>query len=142
MTAPQQFPRLGASACVFRDGRVLIVQRGKEPGRGIWSLPGGHVELGETALAAAQRELGEETGIAADLDHLVGLFDIVRRDDQGAVTLHYAIACYAGHWRSGEAAAAGDAMAVRWLARDELSGLAFAPHVRQAIERARVLLKL
>ncbi len=142
MTAPQQFPRLGASACVFRDGRVLIVQRGKEPGRGIWSLPGGHVEPGETALAAAQRELGEETGIAADLDHLVGLFDIVRRDDQGAVTLHYAIACYAGHWRSGEAAAAGDAMAVRWVVPDELSGLAFAPHVRQAIERARVLLRL
>lgn len=142
MTAPQQLPRLGASACVFRDGRVLIVQRGKAPGRGIWSLPGGHVEPGETAMAAAQRELGEETGIAANLDHLVGLFDIVRRDAAGTVTLHYAIACYAGHWRSGEAEAASDALAVRWVAPDELSGLAFAPHVKDAIGRAWVLLNL
>jgi len=142
MTAPQQFPRLGASACVFRDGRVLIVQRGKEPGRGIWSLPGGHVESGETALAAAQRELGEETGIAADLAQLVGLFDIIRHDDQGLVTLHYAIACYAGHWRSGEAEAAGDAQAARWASPTELSGLAFAPHVQDAIARARLLLSI
>ena len=142
MSTQQQFPRLGASACVFRDGRVLIVQRGKEPGRGIWSLPGGHVEPGETALEAAQRELGEETGIAADLAQLVGLYDIVRRGDQGAVTLHYAIACYAGHWASGEAAAAGDAMAVRWVLPEEMPGLAFAPHVKDAIGRARTLLKL
>jgi 8-oxo-dGTP diphosphatase len=142
MSVPQQFPRLGASACVFRDGRVLIVQRAKPPAQGIWSLPGGHVEPGETALAAAQRELGEETGIAAHLEHLVGLFDIIRRDDQGAVTLHYAIACYAGLWRSGEAAAASDAMAVRWVRPTELSGLAFAPHVTEAIGRARTLLNL
>ncbi len=142
MSVPQQFPRLGASACVFRDGRVLIVQRAKPPAERLWSLPGGHVEPGETALAAARRELGEETGIAADLDHLVGLFDIVRRDEAGAVTLHYAIACYAGHWRSGEAAAAGDALAVRWVGLAELSGLALAPHVKDAIGRARTLLNL
>jgi len=142
MTAAQQLPRLGASACVFRDGRVLIVQRGKEPGRGIWSLPGGHVEPGETALEAAQRELGEETGIAADLAQLVGLYDIIRRDAAGAVTLHYAIACYAGLWASGEAVAAGDAMAARWVSPAEMPGLAFAPHVKDAIGRARTLLNL
>ncbi len=142
MSTSQQFPKLGASACVFRDGRVLIVQRAKPPARGIWSLPGGHVEPGETALAAAQRELGEETGIAAHLEHLVGLFDIIRRDDQGAVTLHYAIACYAGHWLSGEAEAASDALAARWVLPAELSGLAFAPHVKDAIGRARILLNL
>lgn len=140
MSTQQQFPRLGASACVFRDRRVLIVQRGKEPGRGIWSLPGGHVEPGETALAAARRELGEETGIVAQLEHLVGLYDIIRRDAAGAVTLHYTIACYAGHWASGEATAAGDAMAARWVLPEEMPGLAFAPHVNDAIARARLLL--
>jgi ADP-ribose pyrophosphatase YjhB (NUDIX family) len=142
MSIPQQFPKLGASACVFRDGRVLIVQRAKPPAERLWSLPGGHVEPGETARAAAQRELGEETGIAADLEHLVGLFDIIRRDDKGVVTLHYAIACYAGRWRSGEAAAASDALAVRWARLAELSGLALAPHVKDAIGRARMLLNL
>jgi ADP-ribose pyrophosphatase YjhB (NUDIX family) len=142
MSVPQQFPRLGASACVFRDGRVLIVQRAKPPAERLWSLPGGHVEPGETALAAAQRELGEETGIAAHLEHFVGLFDIIRRDDKGAVTLHYAIACYAGLWRSGEAEAAGDALAVRWVLPAELSGLASAPNVKEAIGRARLLLNI
>lgn len=142
MSTQQQFPRLGASACVFRDGRVLIVQRGKPPGLGMWSLPGGHVEPGETARGAALRELGEETGVTADLQHLVGLYDIVRRDEAGAVTLHYAIACYAGHWLSGEAAAAGDAQAARWTSRTEMSGLAFAPHVEAAIGRARKLLNI
>jgi 8-oxo-dGTP diphosphatase len=142
MRAPQQFPRLGASACVFRDGQVLIVQRTQPPAEKLWSLPGGHVEPGETALAAAQRELGEETGITARLDHLVGIFDIVRRDVKGEVTLHYAIACYAGLWRSGEAEAAGDALAVRWVLPAELSGLAFAPNVTEAIGCARLLLNI
>ena len=142
MGVPQQFPRLGASACVFRDGRALIVRRAQPPAQGTWSLPGGHVEAGETALAAAQRELVEETGIAAHLEYLVGLFDIIRRDDKGAVTLHYAIACYAGLWRSGEAKAASDALAVRWVLPADLSGLAFAPHVKDAIGRARLLLSI
>jgi ADP-ribose pyrophosphatase YjhB (NUDIX family) len=142
MSIAQQFPRLGASACVFRDGRVLIVQRAKPHAEGMWSLPGGHVEPGETALAAAQRELGEETGIAADLEHLVGLFDIIRRDDAGAVALHYVIACYAGRWRCGEAEAASDALAVRWVLPAELPDLAFAANVKEAIGRARTLLGL
>ncbi len=60
----QQFPRLGASACVWKAGKVLLVQRAKAP-VGLWSLPGGQVEWGETALAAAERELLEETGITA-----------------------------------------------------------------------------
>ncbi len=142
MSVPQQFPRLGASACVFRDGQVLIVQRGKPPAQALWSLPGGHVEPGETALAAAQRELGEETGVTAHLEHLAGIFDIIQRDDGGAVTLHYAIACYAGLWRSGQAEAAGDALAVRWVSPAELSSLTFAPNVTEAIRRARMLLNL
>ena len=88
MTVPLQFPRLGASACVFRDGLVLAVQRAKPPLAGIWSLPGGHVELGETTRQAALRELREETGVEADLTRLAGIFDVIRRGTDG--TLRYA----------------------------------------------------
>ena len=137
MTLSQQLPRLGASACVWRDGQVLLIQRAKSP-LGLWSLPGGQVEFGESALAAAQRELLEESGIRADLTEFVGLYEIIRETP----AFHYAIACYCGHWISGEASASSDALAVRWVSPSELYHLDFVPNVLEAIARTRVLLKL
>ena len=136
MTAAQQFPRLGASACVWKDGQVLLIQRAKPPA-GLWSLPGGHVEFGETALAAARRELMEESGITADLTEFVGLFEIIREKP----LFHYAIACYCGFWTSGEARASTDALAAAWVSPAELHDFDFAPNVREAIARAQALMK-
>ncbi len=135
MTDPQQFPRLGASACVWKDGKVLLIQRAKPP-FGLWSLPGGHVEFGETALAAAERELMEESGITADLAEFVGLYEIIREKP----LFHYAIACYGGMWRSGEARASSDALEARWVGPSEFDSLDFAPNVREAIAQAQALL--
>jgi ADP-ribose pyrophosphatase YjhB (NUDIX family) len=137
MTHVQQFPKLGASACVWKDGKVLLIQRAKPP-LGLWSLPGGHVEFGETAVAAAERELLEESGVTADLTAFIGLYEVIL--DKPA--FHYAIACYGGMWRSGEAQASSDALEARWLAPAELDSLDFAPNVREAIARARTLLGL
>jgi 8-oxo-dGTP diphosphatase len=137
MTSTQQIPRLGASACVWKDGKVLLIQRAKPP-LGLWSLPGGHVEFGETALAAAERELLEESGVTADLTEFVGLYEIIMEKP----LFHYAIACYGGVWRSGEAHAASDVLEARWIAPAELDSLDFAPNVREAIARARTLLGL
>jgi 8-oxo-dGTP diphosphatase len=137
MIDPQQFPRLGASACVWKDGKVLLVQRSKPP-LGLWSLPGGHVEFGETALAAAERELMEESGVTADLTAFVGLYEIILEKP----LFHYAIACYGGLWSSGEAQASSDALEARWLAPAELDSLDLAPNVREAIARAWILLGL
>lgn len=139
MAHDQQFPRLGVSACVWRGPHVLIIQRRKPPLSGTWSLPGGHVEVGETVHEAARRELREETGIEAELDRLVGLYDLIRRDALGAVSVHYAIACFAGTWRSGEAAAASDALTVEWVDPDRLGNRPFTPNVREAIAEARRL---
>jgi 8-oxo-dGTP diphosphatase len=135
MTPTQQFPRLGASACVWKDGKVLLVQRAKPP-LGLWSLPGGHVEFGETAVAAAERELMEESGVTADLTEFVGLYEIIRKKPP----FHYAIACYGGLWRAGEAKASSDALDARWVAPADLDSLDFAPNVREAIARAQGLL--
>ena len=60
-------PILAASVAVFRDGRVLIARRARSPLRGLYSLPGGAVEVGETLRQAALRELAEEVGVAADI---------------------------------------------------------------------------
>ncbi|HUQ37644.1 MAG TPA: NUDIX hydrolase [Aestuariivirga sp.] len=135
MTPTQQFPKLGASACVWKDGKVLLIQRAKPP-LGLWSLPGGHVEFGETAVAAAARELLEESGVTADLTAFIGLYEIIREKP----AFHYAIACYGGVWRSGEARAASDALDARWAAPSEFDSVDFAPNVREAIAKAKTLL--
>jgi 8-oxo-dGTP diphosphatase len=137
MPALQQFPKLGASACVWKDGKVLLVQRAKPP-LGLWSLPGGRVEFGETALAAAERELMEESGITANLTTFIGFYEIILEKP----SFHYAIACYGGMWRTGEAHAASDVLDARWVAPAEFDSLDFAPNVREAIARARTLLGL
>jgi ADP-ribose pyrophosphatase YjhB (NUDIX family) len=140
MSPAPHFPKLGASACVWREGRVLIVQRGKPPLVGVWSLPGGAVEPGETAMAAASRELAEETGVTAKLEKLVDLVDIIRHGPDGNLAFHYAVACYTGHWISGEPAPASDAQAARFAEVSELDGLRMTEGTPAIIRRARELL--
>lgn len=127
-------PRLGASASIWRDGRVLLVKRAKPPF--LWAFPGGHVEFGETAEAAALRELAEETGVSAKLVQLVGLYDIIRREPP----LHYVIACFCGHWLAGEARPESDVSEAGWFLPEETRSLALAPNIASAMERARLLL--
>lgn len=142
MARPLQFPKLGVSACIWHQGRVLIVQRAKAPLAGIWSLPGGHVEAGERVKEAALRELHEETGIKARLDHLVGIYDLIRRDQGGLIEVHYAIACFAGPWTDGVAKAASDALSIEWADPDLLADRDFTPGVAEAIARARELMTI
>ena len=133
------FPILGASACVWKDGKVLLVQRGKPPLTDTWYFPGGQVELGETALAAAHRELREETGVTADLASLAGIYDVIRRDATGAVALHYAIACYWGEWREGKPRPASDALAARWIGPADFDALNVDGNIREIIEHTHAL---
>jgi 8-oxo-dGTP diphosphatase len=133
----QQLPKLGASACVWRAGQVLLIQRAKPP-VGLWSLPGGHVEFGETARAAAERELLEETGVVANLPEFVGLYEIIRASS----SLHFAVACYCGTWHSGEPVAASDALNAQWFPPSQLYHLDFVPHVLDAIARSQILMKI
>lgn len=59
-----------------RDGRVLLVRRGHEPAAGLWSLPGGRVEPGETDQQAVVREILEETGLVVECGHLLGRVEL------------------------------------------------------------------
>ncbi|MBB4303924.1 ADP-ribose pyrophosphatase YjhB (NUDIX family) [Rhodobium orientis] len=115
------FPRLAASIAVWRGDEVLLVQRKKPPLAGVWSLPGGHVEPGETVAAAALRELGEETSVTAEVLGLVDIVDVIRRDRGGALEAHYAIASFCGRYVDGTAAPLDDAAAIRWTGFDALS---------------------
>lgn len=125
-----------ASACVWRNGRVLLARRGKTLGKGTWAFPGGKLERGETALAAAHRELLEETGISADLREMIGEFRIATPQATFLIT------SFTGLHVSGEAVAASDSDAVAWVTPDELSDYPLAPNISAAIRRAKALLML
>jgi 8-oxo-dGTP diphosphatase len=120
MDGDSQAPRLTVSACVWRGDRFLLVERGKEPNRGLWSLPGGSVDFGETLADAAARELREETAVEADLRHLVDVVEAIRHDDMGRPSRHYVIAVLGGPWRAGEPVAGDDAAEAEWLTVDQL----------------------
>lgn len=141
MAGEQQWPKLGVSASIWRDGKVLLVQRAKPP-VGIWAFPGGHVEAGETLAEAAARELREETGMTARFQGLLGLYDVIRRDEAGRVTVHYVIASYLGAAGPEEPVAASDAAAVAWADPDQLGGFTLAPNIAGAIATARKILNV
>lgn len=81
-------PRVGVGAVVLREGRVLLVRRGVAPALGLWAIPGGALELGETLREAAEREILEETGITIRAGEPVFTCDVLVRDDDGRVRFH------------------------------------------------------
>lgn len=108
---------MGAGAVVLdADGRLLVVQRGRAPAAGRWSLPGGRVEVGERAADAARREVHEETGLEVEVASFVGFSEAID-DDHHIVILDFLVAVTGGELRAGD-----DAAAVAWVTRSELEG--------------------
>ncbi|HYC55841.1 MAG TPA: NUDIX hydrolase [Candidatus Binatia bacterium] len=134
-------PRVAVGAVVVRDGRVLLVERGKSPSSGMWAVPGGSVELGESLAQAVEREVMEETGVTVLAGDVVHAFDAVVRDQDGRVRFHYVIVDLEAAYVAGEAVAAGDASDARWFRSSELDGVRVHPVtlelVRRLLEPAR-----
>lgn len=106
---------------VLRDDHALLAQRGKAPDLGKWGFPGGHVELGETAMAAAMRELREETGVIATPVRYLTNIDVLRQDDQGRTTVHYLLAAVLCDYVSGTPHAADDVTAAAWVSLGDIA---------------------
>jgi ADP-ribose pyrophosphatase YjhB (NUDIX family) len=129
-------PRACASAALFREGRVLLVQRAKATGRGLWSLPGGRIEPGETARAAVEREVREETGVAATILGVADVHDVVVRREDGRPIAHYVIAVFFGDAGPGEVRAGGDAAAALFVPLAELESRALTQSAAHIIRAA------
>lgn len=137
------WPRAAASAAIFRDDAVLLVERGKGAARGTWSLPGGHIEPGERAAEAARREVLEETGIEATIRGLVDVRDVIYHGNNGALSVHYLLAVYYGFSADGAVPVAqSDAAAARFVSFADLDAMTLTPGVGEAIKLARRLAEL
>ncbi len=137
-TYPQR-PYLAVSAAIFRDGKVLVVRRARNPALSLYTLPGGAVEIGETLLQAVTREVREETSLEIEPVALAGHREVIARDAQGRVERHFVILCFAARWRSGEPVLNEELDDARWLNPAELSALrtteGLAEIIAAAIER-------
>jgi 8-oxo-dGTP diphosphatase len=127
---PTPVPAVGV-VCLRGDS-VLLIRRGTPPRQGEWSLPGGRIEPGERAVDAALRELGEETGVEAEITGLIdvvdGLFPEAGR--------HYVLIDYAARWVSGEPVAGDDALEARFVALDQVESLIDWSETRRIIRMA------
>jgi ADP-ribose pyrophosphatase YjhB (NUDIX family) len=116
-------PYLAVSAAIFRDGRVLIVRRARPPAHGLYTLPGGGVELGETLEEAVVREVREETSLEVVPVALAGYRQAISRDAAGGVERHFVILPFAARWIAGEVSLNEELGEARWLEPPRLSGL-------------------
>jgi 8-oxo-dGTP diphosphatase len=131
-----EWPRPAASAAIFRDDSILVVERGKGALPGTWSLPGGHIEPGETARAAAIREIEEETGLTVTLSGLVDVHDAIIRNASGELTAHYVLTVYWGHCDEGTPVAATDVRDARFVPVADIDSLRMTPGAQRYIRRA------
>ena len=128
-------PTPTACACIVRRGRLLLIQRGTEPNKGLWSFPGGHIELGETLFEAVKREAGEETGIEVEPLELFQTHDWIARDDAGRVCFHYLENLVRARYLAGKARSGDDAVQARWVTEAQITKLAMDPFVRETALR-------
>jgi len=126
-------PMVGVGGIVLNEGKVLLVRRGKQPGYGKWSIPGGMVELGETLSEAIKREVLEECGIEIELKDVVAVLErVIRREDE-RVRYHYVLVDFLGYWKGGELQPASDILEARWADPSEMETLEMTDRTQQVV---------
>jgi 8-oxo-dGTP diphosphatase len=116
-------PILAVSAAIIRDGMVLIVRRARPPAKGLYTLPGGGVELGETLVEAVRREVREETALIIEPVALAGYREAIGHDADGRVERHFVILPFAARWLAGEPELNEELSEARWLAPSQIAAL-------------------
>jgi 8-oxo-dGTP diphosphatase len=138
--SPRPKPELAVSAAIFRDGKVLLVRRAGAPAKGLWTLPGGRVEVGETLVDAVRREVLEETGLTIDVIGLAGYRESILPDAVGDRGRHFVILPFAARWMAGDETLNDELDASRWMAVDAITGLQTTEGLLEILRRAEKLL--
>ena len=129
-------PFLAASAAIVRDGKILVVRRARPPANGLYTLPGGVVEVGETLIEAVAREVREETALEIEPVALAGFRETIVRDADSRVERHFIILCFASRWRAGDLVLNEELSEARWLDPAELAGLPTTPGLAEIVAAA------
>ena len=106
-------PICGVGGVMFEDGRLLLIQRGRPPGEGLWAVPGGKVRYGETMTSAVQREVLEETGLRVSPGRVIWAGDSIGPGDPPA--WHFCLVDFACVVEGGDLLAGDDAAAIAWV---------------------------
>jgi 8-oxo-dGTP diphosphatase len=137
-------PRIGVAGVVFDEaGRVLLVERGKPPAQGQWTVPGGSLERGESLVEGVRREIAEETGLVVEVGPLLAVVERMSPEratgERAGADYHFVILDYLAYLRGGTLAAASDARQARFCGDAELDALPLTEGLREVIEQARAL---
>ncbi|MBS7610343.1 NUDIX hydrolase [Candidatus Bathyarchaeota archaeon] len=137
-------PLVGVGTVVQHEGRVLLIRRANEPGKGLWSIPGGLVELGETVREAAKREVEEETGIFVEIGELIDVIDNIIRDEKGAVKFHYVLVDFLAKPLSKEPIIrpSSEVLEADWFLPKELSKLSMTRTAQRLLQKLDLLPRL
>jgi 8-oxo-dGTP diphosphatase len=127
---------LGVGALIIRRGSILLVERGRQPLKGYWSLPGGLVEPGELLEHALVREVREETGLRVRAASMFEIFERIMRDDSGRAEYHYVLADYLCKLEGGELRPGDDVSRAEWVRRADLGGYRLTEGTLAVIEKA------
>jgi 8-oxo-dGTP diphosphatase len=133
-----QHPQLAVSGAIFRDDKVLLVRRARSPGKGLYSLPGGRVEFGESLHTALHREVDEETGLRIEIVGFTGWREVLPTAGGG----HYLIMSFAARWSAREPVLNDEHDDFKWLAPDRLSDLKLTGGLQDVIEAAHRLIRV
>jgi 8-oxo-dGTP diphosphatase len=131
-------PIVAVGAVILDEDRILLIRRAQEPARGLWTFPGGAVELGESLEEAVKREALEETGLQLVVGDVATVIDRVVHDEAGRIRYHYVIVDYFARMAGGLLQPGSDVSDARWAAREDLDGLEM---TEKAGELARELLR-
>jgi mutator protein MutT len=139
MAFPRDYPDrplVGVGAVIVQNARAVIVQRGTEPLKGQWSIPGGMLEVGETLRQCAAREALEETGLRVEPAEVLEVLDSIHPDPEGRTRYHYVLIDFLCRPLAGELRPGGDAAQARWVTINELAEYAVTENAQKVIRKA------
>jgi ADP-ribose pyrophosphatase YjhB (NUDIX family) len=134
-------PILAVSAAIIRDGKVLIVRRAGPPAAGLYTLPGGGVEVGETLTEAVVREVREETALLVEPVALAGYREAIARDGDGRVERHFVILPFAARWIAGEPTLSEELSEAMWLDPSAIADLKATAGLAEIVAKAMALVE-
>jgi ADP-ribose pyrophosphatase len=124
-----------------QEGKILLIKRGSEPGRGKWSIPGGVVELGETLEKAVIREVKEETNLDVEVVRLIDAVDNIMGDPNGKLRFHFVILDYLTQLKGGTLQPSSDVLDTKWVRIDEAEDYDLTKTFREFLKRNKAELK-